>query len=238
MKKFEIEEKVFEIIPELNVGVLVLENVEEDKKLSDEEAKEVRGLLKKANREAEKFIESDTISENEVVKVWREVYGRFPTKKGARCSLEALLKRIIKEKPVGTILPSIDITNAISLKYGFPIGVEDAAKFEGDLRLGIMKGNEEFYPIGSEEMEPPKEGEIAYADERGAVCRCLNWRDGKRTEVNDGTSYEFVAMECVDGRVEELKAALDELSDLMVKYLGAKVTAKEILNKEKRSVEI
>ena len=49
----------------------------------------------------------DVISENEVVKVWRDTYSKFPSKKGARCSLENLLKRIIHDNPVGTILPSV-----------------------------------------------------------------------------------------------------------------------------------
>lgn len=238
MQHFIIDSEVFELIPNLHCAVLVLKNVEENKILSDSEAAEISQLLRTANASAQKFLTSDVISENAIVKNWRDVFSRFPTKKGARCSLENLLKRVLKGNPVGSISPSIDITNSISLKYGFPIGAEDAAKFVGDLHLGVMQGSEEFYPYGSDEADPPRPGEIGYFDEKGAVCRCLNWRDGQRTEVTDETTSEFIIMECIDDRLDDLKNALNDLDALMQKYLGAEVIAKEIMDASKTSLEI
>jgi DNA/RNA-binding domain of Phe-tRNA-synthetase-like protein len=239
MKKFIIDLDVFNVLPDLNAGVLVLKNVQENKKMSFIQDKEIKELLNNANKEAFKYVPNETISENEVVKVWRDTYSKFPTKKGARCSLENLLKRVLHGNPVGSILPSVDITNAISLKYAFPIGAEDVDKLEGDLHLGIMKGNEKFIPIGSEEEEPPYEGEIAYRDNYGAVCRCLNWRDGIRTEITDDTNYEFIVMECVEpDRLEELKKALDDLANLMCSYLDAEIFIRDILNKNNNEIVI
>ena len=239
MKKFIIEEEVFNTLPNLNVGVLVLKGVKENKVLAANESKEIENILKEANNKAKRFITSDVISENEVVKVWRDTYSKFPSKKGARCSLENLLKRIIHDNPVGTILPSVDITNAISLEYAFPIGAEDLDKIEGNLRLAVMEGNEKFIPIGKDEEEPPLKGEIAYCDDYGAVCRCLNWRDGIRTEIDNNTTYEFIALECIENeRLEELKVALDELEKYMHKYLEAETVTKTIINNESPSTEI
>lgn len=239
MKQFYIEEEVFNTIPNLNVGVLVLKNVQENKVLKEEEAKEIEELLKNANLKAKRFLTSDTISENEVVKVWRDTYSLFPTKKGARCSLENLLKRVLHDNPVGTILPSVDITNAISLEYAFPIGAEDLDKVEGDIRLGVMNGDEKFLPIGKDTEEPPLKGEIAYRDDFGAICRCLNWRDGVRTEITDDTTYEFIAMECVEpNRIDELQEALDKLEKYMEQYLDAELVVKTILTKEDTSITI
>lgn len=239
MKKFIVDDSFFNLLPDIQIAVLVLKNVNETKKLGKDDEKEIEGLLKESNEIAKKYLTSDVISENEVVKRWRETYQKFPTKKGARCSIEALLKRVLHDKPVTSILPSVDITNSISLKYAFPIGAEDLDKIKGDLRLGTMNGDEEFYPIGEEKMEPPLPGEIAYYDEEGAVCRCFNWRDGKRTQINDDTTTEFIAMECVEPeRVEELKKALDELSTLMTKYLDCEIVVKEILNKDNKEIVI
>lgn len=239
MKKFIIDEDVFKILPELNAGVLVLKNVQENKKMSLTQDKEIKELLNNANKEAKKYVPNETISDNDVVKVWRETYAKFPTKKGARCSLENLLKRVLHDNPVGSISPSVDITNAISLKYAFPIGAEDVDKLDGDLHLSVMKGNEKFLPIGSEKEEPPYEGEIAYRDDFGAVCRCLNWRDGIRTEITDDTKYEFIVMECVESdRLTDLENALDELSSLMCHYLDAQVVIKEIVNVDKNEIVI
>ncbi len=239
MKKFIVDSEVFDIIPDLNIGVLVLKNVNEKKELDDKSSSEVKALLDTANSEARKYLTSEVISENYVVSVWRKVYQSFPTKKGARCSVENLLKRVLHGNPVGSILPSIDITNSISLKYAFPIGAEDASKFKGDLHLGIMNGDEYYVAHGEDKEDPPLKGEVAYRDEEGVVCRCLNYRDALRTEITDDTTYEFIAMECVENdRLDELKLALDDLKDLMCKYLDASVVICDIINKDNSEIVI
>ena len=239
MKKFIVDDNFWDVLPDTYIGILVLENVRENIEIGKEEALEIENLLKSANKEAEKYLTSDVISENEVVKVWREAYQKFPTKKGARCSVENLLKRVLHGKPVGNIFPSVDITNAISLKYALPIGAEDRDKIDGDIHLGAMKGGEKFLPIGSDKEEPPYAGEIAYYDNYGVICRCLNWRDGVRTQINDDTTSEFIAMECVDpNRLDDLKNAIDELEGLMIKYLGAKTVNKQIISKDNTNMNI
>lgn len=239
MKKFIVEKEFWDLFPDSAIGILVLEDVKENIEIGEKEEAEIKNILDSANKEAKKYLTSDVISENEVVKTWREAYQKFPTKKGARCSVENLLKRVLHDNPVGSIFPSVDITNAISLKYALPIGAEDRDKLDGDIHLGTMKGGEKFLPIGSDKEEPPYEGELAYYDDYGVVCRCLNWRDGKRTQINDDTTSEFIAMECVDpSRIEELKQAINELEELMIKYLGAKTVNKQIITKDNSSMNI
>ena len=235
MKKFIVDEGFWEIFPEASIAILTVKNVQEAAVLDDQKGSEIKALLNEANEGAKRFLSSETISENEVVKAWRDAYSKFSTKKGARCSLEALLKRVLKGNPVGSIAPTVDITNAISLKHAFPIGAENMDAFQGNLHLGIMQGGEDFWPIGSDKSEPPLPGEIAYYDEEGVICRCWNWRDGQRTEVGEDTTKEFIAMECVEPeRVGELQIALDELAALLSKYVGAEVINKQIVNREKR----
>lgn len=237
--KVIIDKEFWDLFPDVNIEVLVLKNVKEDKKLNETESKEIKELLDKANQEAKKYLTSDVISENEVVQVWREAYSKFPTKKGARSSIENLLKRVLHDNPVGTIAPSVDITNAISLEYALPIGAENLDSIEGDFHLGVMKGGEEFYPIGSDKEEPPLPGEVAYYDDRGAICRCWNWRDGKRTEVDDDTKNEIIIMECVEpNRIQDMQEAFTKLKELMTKYLDAEVANDELMNKENTEFEV
>ena len=239
MKKFIVDSEFWDLFPDAAIGVLSLNDVKEDIEIGNSEAKEIEQLLNEANKEASKYLTSEVISENAVVKTWREAYQKFPTKKGARCSVENLLKRVLHGNPVGSIFPSVDITNSISLKYALPIGAEDRDKLDGDIHLGAMKSGERFLPIGSDKEEPPYEGELAYYDNYGVVCRCLNWRDGKRTQINDDTTSEFIAMECVDAsRIDDLKNAIDELESLMIKYLGAKTVNKQIITKDNSSMNI
>lgn len=239
MKKFIVDDAFLNLFPDAAIGVLAVRNMRESAALDEAQAAEVRALLDVANCAAKKYLTSDVISENHAVAVWRQAYQKFPTKKGARCSIEALLKRVLLQKPVGTIAPSVDITNAVSLKYALPIGAEDLDAFAGDLHLGVMAGGEDFIPIGADKPEPPLAGEVAYYDGAGVVCRCWNWRDGQRTCVQENTSSEFIAMECVEPeRVDELRAAIDELAALLQKYLGAEITAKAIAGRACREIVI
>lgn len=227
MKKFILDQEVSNVLPELAVGVLVVKDID----ATNAKQEQLATILNQANTIAKKYVPNETISENEVVKAWRTTYQKFPTKKGARCSIEALLKRVLHDNPVGQISPSVDITNAISLKYAFPIGVENIEAFVGDLHLGICQGDEDFLPIGSDKQEPPLPNEIAYKDDAGIVCRCLNWRDGVRTSVSDETTHVFIAMECVQPeRLEELNVALDELATLMKEHLNATICVKGIVD--------
>lgn len=233
MKKLIVEKEFWELFPDAMIGVLSVKNVRETAQLGEEKKLELKNLLDSSNEIAKKYVLNEVISENPVVRVWRQAYQKFPSKKGARCSIESLLKRVLHGNPVGTISPTVDITNAISLKYAFPIGAENMDAFVGDIKLGVMQGGEDFLPIGSDHQDPPLAGEVAYYDDAGVVCRCWNWRDGQRTAVQDDTTNEFIAMECVEPeRLNDLKSALSELGSLLEKYVGAEVIAMEIVTKD------
>lgn len=240
MKKFIADPAFWELFPGAAIGVLAVTGLDEAAQLPPERAAGVAQLLERANAAALSHLEEGApLSQARPVAVWREAYQKFPTKKGARCSIEALLKRVSKGEPVGSIAPTVDITNAISLKYALPIGAEDLDAFDGDLHLGVMAGGEDFVPIGADQPDPPRPGELAYYDGAGVVCRCWNWRDGKRTAVKDTTTAEFIAMECVDpGRVDDLKNALAELAGLLEKYTGAKVVSRGLVDSVNREIMI
>ena len=57
--------------------------------------------------------------------------------------------------------------------------------------------------------------------------------------MNDATAAEFIAMECVEPeRLDDLKAALDELAGLLERYTGAEVVSKGIVNGDSREIII
>lgn len=107
-------------------------------------------ILEESNGIAQKFLTEDTFSENEVIRTYRQAYQKFKTKKGARSSIEALLKRSTSDRPVTTISPLVDIYNAASLRFGLPCGAEDLDTFVGNLQLTVTEGGDEFYLIGDE----------------------------------------------------------------------------------------
>ena len=234
MKKFILEQPYLDIFPESKIGILVCTGI--DNHIVDEN--KYVDYLQEAQKEALKHIANPEFTENLVIRTWRDAFQKFKTKKGARCSIEAMLKRISKGNSIGTINPLVDIYNGISLKYGVPVGGEDIDKFDGDNRLTIAEGGEEFITYCSDKSEPPYEGEVVYKDNAGAICRCFNWRESVRTMLSEETTNAFMCIETVAGEKDDvLDAALDELKTLIEIELGGKVT-KHILSKENPEVVI
>lgn len=195
-------------------------------------------MILNAEKEAMNYLENANFSDNKVIKVWRDSFKKFKTKKGARASIEALLKRIYNGNHLGTINPLVDIYNSISLSYALPCGGEDIDKFVGDIRLTKAVGNENFITLWSNESAQPYEGEIVYEDDKGTICRCLNWRESVRTMLTENTKNAILCMEFVDNeRIKDLKNALEELGGRIKDNLGGTYKI-EILDINNKSTEI
>ena len=220
MKKFIIDRSFWDLFPEATIGVMLLRGYEN----AEESPQELIDMLAESNRQAARYLTAENFSDNPVVQVWRQAFRKFKTKKGVRCSIEALLKRSTSENPVHTINPLVDIYNSASLRYALPVGSEDMDTFVGDLRLTITEGGDDFHLIGEEESNPSLPGELVYKDDAGAVCRCFNWRDGQRTMITGRTRNAFMIIENLEPeRVDDLKALMDFVQENAEKYLHAEV---------------
>ncbi|EJT6170975.1 B3/4 domain-containing protein [Clostridium perfringens] len=231
MKKFIIEDDFGELFPNAKIGIITCNGI--DNTIKDEN--QYKEMISQGEKEALNHLPNEEFSSNEVIKVWRDAFKKFKTKKGARSSIEALLKRVSTGKGLETINPLVDIYNSISLKYAMPCGGEDMDKFIGDIRLSKATGYESFITLGSDKSEPPYEGEIVYKDDEGAICRCWNWRESVRTMLTEDTKNAFLCIELVDeNREKEFENALKELSQLVEENLGGKseISILHINNKE------
>lgn len=231
MKKFVIENEFWSLFPSAKIGVIVCYGI--DNTIKDKEA--YKNMILNSEKEALKYLQNAEFSSNEVIKVWREAFKKFKTKKGARSSIEALLKRVHNGNQLGTINPLVDIYNSVSLRYALPCGGEDIDTFVGDIRLTKAVGNENFVVLGTDKSEPPYEGEIVYKDNEGAICRCWNWRESVRTMLTENTRNAFLCIELIDEkRTEEFENALKDLEKAVQDNLGGtcKVSILDINNKE------
>lgn len=234
MKKFVMEKPFLELFPDCEIGILVCNGI--NNQLTDEE--KYAPWLRENEKIAAKYFKAEEWTENPVVRVWRDAFHEFKTKKGVRCSIEALLKRVSNGGEIGCINPLVDIYNGISLKYGMPVGGENIDAFDGDIRLAVADGGEYFVTYGSDKDEPALPGEVVYKDNTGAICRCWNWRESVRTMLTEDVTNAFMIIEQVNNkRHDELEAALDELKAMIEKELGGTVT-KFIANKENPEVVI
>ncbi len=239
MSRFIIEQSFWDIFPECEIGVLLINDIDNTEEGCEKFRPDIIEFLEQSNKEARKYLTEPVLSQNRVISVWRDAFSKFKTKKGARSSIEALLKRIEKGNEVGVINPLVDIYNGVSLRFALPCGMEDVDTFKGDLRLTVTNGGDPFLALGDEEIDYTLPGEICYLDDEGAVCRCWNWRDGQRTMLTEDTKNAIAVIESVDPlRRKDLEAALDTLSTWIEKARIGKVNANVIMDENNRTLTI
>ncbi|QLQ61566.1 hypothetical protein HHK02_10570 [Limosilactobacillus reuteri] len=239
LNKVIVDQEFWDLFPDATVNIMFVNNFENDKTSLTEDDRDK--MLQKAVKESAKYTGAEPFSSNPVIAQWRDVYKKFPKRKGARASVEALLKRASKGHHFAPINPLVDVYNSISMTYGVPVGIEDADHIAGDMHLGKAKGGEAFVSVGGNgenESDPAREGEIMYYDDEGAVCRSLNWRDGTRTQVNDDTKNAVIVIESVNAeQAARAKEAMSKLSELIKKYFNVETTADYTLTKDNPAVQ-
>lgn len=232
MENLKIDSNFWKIFPEATVNVLTVDGL--DNHVSQKRDEEMVHVLKTASEKAQKYLTEEEFSKNEIVKIWREAFTKFKKKKGARASIEALLKRVSQGRSFQPINPLVDLYNSISLEFGVPCGGEDLDKIEGSMHLGIAKGGEAFRPLGEEKDEPALSGEVIYYDEQGAICRCLNWRDAQRTMLTETTKRAILVIEALD-EAQQARAfsAIESLNKRIFEYFGVSGNIEVIKQEEK-----
>jgi len=219
--KVHVKDDFWRLFPDAQISVLVVKGL--NNTIDENEDPYFKALLDEGTKKARTFIPDENFTQNEVIQEWRQAFTKFKTKKGARSSIEALLKRVSQGREFYPINPLVDLYNSVSLAYAIPCGGEDMEKLAGGLSLGKAKGGEPFFPLGAEEDAPALPEEIIYYDQEGAVCRCLNWREAQRTMLTEETRQAILVMEAVtEEQAERAQAAMTELQTLIEDYFGIK----------------
>ena len=222
MQKLIVDNTFWSIFPQAKIYTLVVNDL--NNHIPDNSDK-YQIMLNQAETEAKQYLTAKEFKDNIVIAEWREVLSKFKKKKGARSSIEALLKRVSQGKVFNPINPLVDIYNSVSLEYAVPCGGEDLDQIAGQMHLGVASLNEDFYPLGAEKSDPPRAGEVIYYDENGAVCRSLNWRDGKRTMLTEDTTNAILIMEAVTAdQKDRAEQAIQALKKKIATELGVEGT--------------
>ena len=128
--KFVVTPDIFESYPEVRIGVLVLEDI-------DNRSKEgFTAELQSARKHVRSTLDGTNVTEHPRIHCWREAYRTFGAKpKKYPSSIENLVRRTLKGESLRSINPLVDLYNIVSLKHLLPVGGEDLDRIEGDIRL-------------------------------------------------------------------------------------------------------
>jgi len=159
------------------------------------------------------------------VAAWRAAYKGFGIKRTSyRSSAERLVKRVLAGQPLPEINALVDLYNMVSLETGLCLGCDDLDKTHGDLAFRFARPGDSFIDMGAEAGEdpndPPKEGEVVYADERHVLCRRWNWRQDARTASNEQTRRAVLTAQ--SNGVGDVEAAAARLAALIGRECGAR----------------
>jgi DNA/RNA-binding domain of Phe-tRNA-synthetase-like protein len=114
----------------------------------------------------------------------RELYRAFridPTR--TRPSSEALVRRVLQDRPFPRILNAVDLCNLLSIRLLLPLGLYDAGRIRGSVTLRRGLPGESYPGIRKEEVH--LEGRPVLADETGPFGNPTS--DSLRTSVTPAT---------------------------------------------------
>lgn len=183
--------------------------------------------LDEVEAETAAALQDRALADLEALQVWRAAYKAFGVKKTSyRSSVERLLKQIQQGRGLPRINTLVDSYNAISVRHRLPVGADDLEQITGPLAFRHAGADESFQPLGGAPglEDPPKVGEIVYADARKVLCRRWNWYQDARSATTPATRRAVLTVQWLGGGVA-LEPAVSELCTWLAEHCGARTTA-------------
>lgn len=218
---FIINEKIVHDFPNLKIGIFIATNIDNTGNstkldfLKEEIACKIRN--KYSLQDLEKI---------QKIKEWREVYTKMGIKlKKYSPTVEALLTRILKNKPIPSISKLVDSYLCIELLHFFPIGGYDLDQITSEITLRRSHGDEDFIPLGQPSVvEKTNENEIVYSSGNTILTRMWNFRDCDNFKItgNSRNIVLFFESTSEDLDISEMEKSLLQLCSFVQEYCGGK----------------
>ena len=212
--KFKIYNEVFLKLPDLYFGVIVGNNVTNNKTIP-----EIYTLMEREMGQLENRLKGINLKEYPELKLYRDAFNRVglnPNKYTG--SIEAMVKRVAKGNRLPSINPVVDLGNSISLKYILPMGAHDLDALEGEIAVRFSKEGDTFIPLGEEVSETLEDGELVYADAKRIRTRRWIWRQSDIGKIDENSKNIFFPIDGFQTNKDKVNQAADELETLLKKY--------------------
>jgi DNA/RNA-binding domain of Phe-tRNA-synthetase-like protein len=171
-------------------------------------------VLRQAESVARRALRERPVEQLPHVAAWREAYRAFGAKpQRTRNSVEALTRRA--EGGLPRINRLTDLYNAVSVLHQLPVGGEDLSRYCGAPQLIRATGAEPFETTanGVAVIEQPDAGEVVWCDDAGVTCRRWNWRQARRTQLDEHTTTALFILDALDPMTDEqLHDAAEDLT--------------------------
>lgn len=218
---FKAQSKVFEVLPNVCFGVVVARGMDNRKTNP-----KIAALLEKSIEDIRNRMQGVNIRELDEIAAYRNAFqmlGYNPNK--FMCSIEALVKRVLKGGMFPLINTIVDLGNAISLKHVLPIGAHDIHADNDDIEIRFAMPEDTFIPFGATEPEAVDAGELVYARGNSIKTRKWIWRQGVSGMITADTTDIFYPIDGFSGINDTaVRNARNELADVLKNTLGCRTS--------------
>lgn len=214
---FVVSDQVFAQFPGYVRGVVITHGLTNPKSPD-----ELVSLLRDAEDSVRKQLDLEKLAEHPRIVSWREAFRSFGAKPAKfRPSIEAMVRRVLRNEPLPSINSLVDIGNIVSLRHLVPAGSHAIDIINRDMELRFAAGDEEFTPLDAEQVEHPLPGEVIFAEGKTVLTRRWTWRQGTHTLVSaNTTAAEFNVDGLPPVLVAEVEEACHEVAELVERFCG------------------
>lgn len=207
----DIDQEIRAKFPDLNAKTTVVDGIQIMREKSElEEFKQVVFAEIKGKYDLE------SLKNDEKMRKYRDFFWSIdidPTK--IRPASEALIRRILQEKPIPKINTAVDSYNLASIRSGVPLAAFDTDTINGRLHMRFSKEGELFLGIGMEKPKSLKGGEIVVSDDKRLVA-IYPYRDSDDTKITLKTN-KILLMSCGVPGISD--SDLDQALEYAVEYI-------------------
>jgi DNA/RNA-binding domain of Phe-tRNA-synthetase-like protein len=204
--------------PGLRVLVVSIANVKVEK-----ESVELRRFGEGIVEQVKEGYDLKSLKDVPIFRAYRDFFwsvGIDPTKN--RPAAEALIRRILRGKPLPKINTLVDAYNLASIKTCVALAAFDSDKLRGNLVMRFAREGEKFLGIGMEKPAELRGSEVVIADEEKLIA-IYPHRDSDQTKVTKDTENVLLLVCGVPGiEAGVLSNARQVAIDYITKFCGGK----------------
>jgi len=211
---YSIAAEIFVRFPEYRRGVVLAHDVRNGASPAD-----LVKILRAEEAQARQRLNMDTLTAEPRLASWREAFRQLGYKPGDfRPSIEALLRRVLRDQELPSINALVDIGNIISLRHLLPVGGHAIDLLTENIALRPAAGSEEFIAFGSETIEHPVPGEFIFAEGNKVLTRRWIWRQANHSlTLPETKAIEFN----IDGLPPVTEADVQEAGKDVMDLIGS-----------------
>lgn len=214
--ELNIDPSLVEFFPGLKILVGRVENVTVKSRVPELEA-----FKEEVTQEIRGSYDLETVKDDQTFRAYRDFFWRIkvdPTK--TRPAAEALIRRVLRGRPLPRINSLVDAYNLASMKSEVAFAAFDSDELGGSLLMRFAVEGEDFLGIGMAKPLRLTGTEVVIADGERLVA-IYPYRDAEECKITEGTRNVLLVACGVPGISEDqLRLAMDLSFELVTRFCG------------------